>query len=233
MIEMHHVSKTYPSHISALSDVTLEILSGEFAFIAGPSGSGKSTLLRILFCAERPTNGDVVVHGMHVTQPSFKKIYQLRRSMGIVFQDFKLLKDRTVNENVAFALEVTGHPRKEAKNKASEILQRVGLEAREQDTILALSAGEQQRVAIARALVHSPPLILADEPTGNLDARSTLEVMEIFIDLHQKGTTVVFATQLTGLVKRYPYRVIQILNGHILNGKKVESSRVEEAKAEQ
>jgi len=233
MIEMHHVFKTYPSQISALSDATIEVLSGEFAFIAGPSGSGKSTLLRILFCAERPTSGEVVVHGMHITQPGFKKIYQLRRNMGIVSQDFKLLRDRTVNENVAFALEVTGHPRGEAKDKASEILRRVGLEAREQDTILALSAGEQQRVAIARALVNSPPLVLADEPTGNLDAKTTLEVMEIFTDLHQKGTTIVFATQFTGLVKRYPYRVIQILNGHILNGKRVESSRVEGMEGEQ
>jgi cell division transport system ATP-binding protein len=213
MIEMHHVSKTYPSQISALSDITLEILLGEFIFIAGPSGSGKSTLLRILFCAERPTSGEVIVHGMHITQPGFKKIYQLRRTMGIVSQDFKLLRDRTVNENIAFALEVTGHTRKEAKNKASDMLRRVGLEEREEDPILALSAGEQQRVAIARALVNSPPLILADEATGNLDAKMTLEVMGIFTDLHQKGTTIVFATQYTGLIKRYPYRVIQILNG--------------------
>jgi cell division transport system ATP-binding protein len=226
MIEMHHVSKTYPSQISALSDITLEILLGEFIFIAGPSGSGKSTLLRILFCAERPTSGEVIVHGMHITQPGFKKIYQLRRTMGIVSQDFKLLRDRTVNENIAFALEVTGHTRKEAKNKASDMLRRVGLEEREEDPILALSAGEQQRVAIARALVNSPPLILADEPTGNLDAKMTLEVMGIFTDLHQKGTTIVFATQYTGLIKRYPYRVIQILNG-----KKVDINKGREVKA--
>src|SRR4030043_2144079 len=220
MIEMHHVFKTYPSQISALSDITLEIFPGEFTFIAGPSGSGKSTLVRILFCAEKPTSGEVVVDGMHITQPGFKKIYQLRKKMGIVFKDFKLLKDRTVNENVAFALEVTGHTQEEAKWKASEILRRVGLEEREGDSILALSAGEQQRVAIARALVNSPPLILADEPTGNLDARRTLDIMEIFTVLHQSGTTIVFATQFTGLVKRFPYRVIQILDGHILDGRK-------------
>ncbi len=233
MIDMHHVFKTYPSQISALSDVTLEILPGEFTFIAGPSGSGKSTLLRVLFCAERPTSGEVVVQGMHITQPGFKKISQLRRTMGIVFQDFKLLRDRTVNENVAFALEITGHSRKEAKNKASEMLRRVGLEEREEDPILALSAGEQQRVAIARALVNSPPLLLADEPTGNLDARMTLDVMGIFTDLHQKGTTILFATQFTGLVKRYSYRVIQILNGKILNGRKVEDHKIREVKAEE
>jgi cell division transport system ATP-binding protein len=231
MIEMYEIFKTYPSQISALSDINLEILSGEFTFIAGPSGSGKSTLLRILSCAERPTSGEVVVHGMHITQPGFKKIYQLRRTMGIVSQDFKLLKDRTVNENVALALEVTGHTRRESKSKASDMLRRVGLEEREEDSILALSAGEQQRVAIARALVNSPPLILADEPTGNLDARMTLDIMEIFTDLHQSGTTIVFATQFTGLVKRFPYRVIQILNGQILNGKKVDSDKGQEVKA--
>ena len=231
IIEMHHVFKTYPSQISVLSDITLEILSGEFTFIVGPSGSGKSTLLRLLLCAEKPTSGEVVVHGMHITQPGFKKIYQLRRKMGIVSQDFKLLRDRTVNANVAFALEVTGHARKEAKNRASEILRRVGLEDREGDSILSLSAGEKQRVAIARAVVHSPPLLIADEPTGNLDAKMILDVMEIFTDLHQKGTAIVFSTQFTGLVKHYPYRVIQILNGQISDGRRVDIHQEKEVKA--
>jgi cell division transport system ATP-binding protein len=230
-IEMHHVFKTYPSQISALSDVTLEIFPGEFTFIVGPSGSGKSTLLRILFCAEKPTSGEVVVHGMEVTETGFRKIHQLRRTMGIVSQDFKLLRDRTVNENVAFALEVTGHTRTDAKEKASEILSRVGLEEREEDSILALSAGEQQRVAIARAVVSSPPLLLADEPTGNLDAKMTVEVMRIFADLHSKGMTILFATQYTGLIKYFPYRVIQISKGQILNGKQVDVSKAGEAKA--
>jgi cell division transport system ATP-binding protein len=233
MIEMHHVFKTYSSQISALSDVTLEVLPGEFTFVAGPSGSGKSTLLRILLCAERPTSGDVVVQGMNITEPGFKKISQLRRTMGIIFQDFKLLRDRTVNENVAFALEITGHSQREAKHKASKMLRRVGLEEREEESIFALSAGEQQRVAIARALVNSPPLLLADEPTGNLDAKMTLDIMGMFIDLHQNGTTILFATQFTGLVKRYSYRVIQILNGQILNGKKAEDHKVREVKTEE
>jgi cell division transport system ATP-binding protein len=221
IIEMHHVFKTYPSQLSALSDITLEIFPGEFTFITGPSGSGKSTLLRILFCAERPTSGEVVVYGMHITHPRFKKIYQLRRAMGIVSQDFKLLRDRTVNENVAFALEVTGHTREEAKGKASEILKRVGLKEREEDSIHALSAGERQRVAIARALVNSPPLVLADEPTGNLDAQTTFEVMEIFRDLYLRGTAIVLATQDKGLIKRYPHRVI-----YLLEGRKVDSDTV-------
>jgi cell division transport system ATP-binding protein len=221
IIEMHHVFKTYPRQISALSDITLEIFPGEFTFIAGSSGSGKSVLLRILFCAEKPTSGEVVVHGIHITQSGFKKIYQLRRRTGIVSPDFKLLRDRSVNENIAFAAEVIGQGRKEAEEKASEMLRRVGLENRENDPILALSAGEQQRVAIARALVNSPPLILADEPTGNLDAQTTFDVMEIFRDLHRKGTTIVLATQDTGLIRHYPNRVIPLLDG-----KKVESDAV-------
>jgi cell division transport system ATP-binding protein len=231
MIEMVHVFKTYPSQISALSDITFEISSGEFTFVSGPSGSGKSTLLRILCCAEKPTSGEVVIDGMKITQPGFKKIHQLRRRMGIVSQDFKLLRDRTVRGNVAFALEVTGHHRKEAKSKASEMLRRIGLEEREEDPILALSAGEQQRVAIARALVNSPSLILADEPTGNLDAKTTLEIMGILSDLNHQGTTILFATQFTGLVKRFPFRVIQILNGQILNGKKEAVDEVREVRA--
>jgi cell division transport system ATP-binding protein len=230
IIEMYHVSKTYPSQMSVLSDISLEISSGEFTFIAGPSGSGKSTLLRILCGAEKPTSGEVVVEGMQITQPGFKKIRQLRRSMGIVSQDFKLLRDRTVSENVAFALEVTGHTRREAKGKASDMLRRIGLEEREEDPILVLSAGEQQRVAIARALVNSPSLILADEPTGNLDAKMTLEVMGIFSDLNRQGTTILFATQFTGLIKRFPFRVIQILNGRVSNGKKGVVNEVQEVK---
>src|SRR4030043_2217415 len=213
IIEMHHVFKTYPSQISALSDITLEIFPGEFTFIAGSSGSGKSVLLRMFFCAEKPTSGEVVVHGMHITQPGFKKIYQLRRKTGIVSPDFKLLRDRTVNENVAFASKVIGQGKKEAEEKASEMLRRVGLENRGNDPILALSAGEQQRVAIARALVNLPPLILADEPTGNLDAQPTFDVMEVFRDLHLRGTTIVLATQDTGLIRHYPHRVIPLLDG--------------------
>lgn len=213
MIRMAHVFKTYPNQISALSDITLEILPGEFTFIAGPSGSGKSTLLRILFCAERPTSGEVIVNGTLITHPGFRKIYQLRRTVGFVSQDFKLLQDRTVRENIGFALEVTGHFRKEVKRKVSEILQRVGLHEREGDSVLTLSAGEQQRVVIARALINDPPLLLADGPTGSLDAQMTIDVMRIFTDLHATGTTVVFATHDMDLIQRYPYRVIQFSDG--------------------
>lgn len=227
-IEMNHVFKTYRSQISALSDITLDILSGEFTFITGPSGSGKSTLLRILCGAEKPTGGEVVIDGIEITRSGFKKIHQLRRKMGIVSQDFKLLRDRTVKENVALVLEVTGHTTRESRNKASDMLTRVGLEKREADPILALSAGEQQRVALARALVNSPSLILADEPTGNLDAQMTLQVMGIFSDLNCQGATILFATQFTGLVKRFPFRIVPILNGKILNEKKGADNEVRE-----
>ncbi len=218
---MHHVFKTYPNQISALSDITLEIFSGEFVFIAGPSGCGKSVLLRIIFCAERPTKGEVVVCGLHVTQPGFKKIHYLRKMMGIISPEFKLLRDRSVVDNLTIALEVTGYDPKESKRKALEILDRVGLKKREGDSIIALSAGEQQRVAIARALVNAPSLILADEPTGNLDAQTTFDVMEIFRDLHLRGSTVVLATQDMDLLRRYPHRVI-----YLMDGKKADSMRI-------
>ena len=228
MIHMSHVFKTYPSQIAALTDISLDILPGEFAFIHGTSSSGRTTLLRILFGAEKPTRGEVIVNGMNITEKGFHKIYQLRRMMGIVFQDFKLLRDRTVKENIAFALEVTGHGGEEVKERVSEVLGRVGLQERERDPILALSAGEQQRVAIARALINDPPLLLADEPTGNLDAQMTTDVMRIFTDLHHKGTTIVFATHDTDLIKRYPYRVIYLSGGEKVDVKTDEEVRTGE-----
>jgi cell division transport system ATP-binding protein len=226
MIQMSHVYKIYPSQISALSDMTLEISPGEFIFICGPNGSGKTTLLRILFGAEKPNSGEVVVNGMNITEKGFNKIYALRRTMGIVFQDFKLLRDRTVSENIFFALEVTGCSRKEAKYKVSEILGRVGLQEREKDSVFTLSAGEQQRVAIARALINDPPLLLADEPTGDLDARMTMDVMGMFKDIHLKGTTVVLATHDIDLIQHYSYRIILIKGG-----KRVDVLKDEEVKA--
>ncbi len=213
MIQMVHVYKTYPSQIAALTDISLEIFPGQFTFVTGPSGSGKTTLLHILFCSERPTSGRVIVNGIDVTQKGFKKVHQLRRTTGMVFQDFKLLRDRTVGENVAFALEVTGHPPAEIQRRVLEILKWAGLLGREGDSILTLSAGEKQRVAIARAVVNNPSLILADEPTGNLDDQMAGDVMKLFMALHRQGTTVVFATQNRDLIQRYPYPVVQLLKG--------------------
>jgi len=213
MIRMTQVSKTYPSQIAALTDISLEISPGQFTFISGPSGSGKTTLLHILFCSERPTSGQVIVNGIDVTQKGFKKIHQLRRSIGMAFQDFRLLRDRTVGENIAFALEVTGHPPTEIRRRVLEILKWVGLLGRERDSVLTLSAGEKQRVAIARAVVNNPSILLADEPTGNLDDQMTGDVMKLFMALHRQGTTIVFATQSRDLIQHYPYPVIQLLKG--------------------
>jgi len=224
---MTHVYKDFPNNICALSDITLEVSSGEFVYVAGPNGSGKTTLLRILFWAERPTSGEVTVNGFRITDKGFNKVYQLRRSMGIVFQDAKLLKDRTASENVAFALEATGQFQKDVKQKVSEALAQVGLQDRRGDPIVGLSAGEQQRVAIARALVNEPQLLLVDEPTGNLDDQITTDVMKILSQLHQKGTTIVFATQNINLTRRYPYRVIRMFAG-----RRVERETMDEPRAE-
>ncbi len=213
MIQMVHVYKTYPSQIAALTDISLEIFPGQFTFVTGPSGSGKTTLLHILFCSERPTSGQVIVNEIDVTEKGFKKVHQLRRTTGMVFQDFKLLRDRTVGENIAFALEVTGHPPAEIQRRVLEILKWAGLLGREGDSILTLSAGEKQRVAIARAVVNNPSLILADEPTGNLDDQMAGDVMKLFMALHRQGTTVVFATQNRDLIQRYPYPVVQLVKG--------------------
>ena len=211
MIQMFSVSKTYPSQITAFSDFYLEVATGEFVFITGPSGSGRSSLLRILFGSEKPSSGEVIVNGIRLTQPGFKKVHQLRKIMGIISPDFKLLKDRNVGDNIGFVLEVMGHPPKAIKEKVSQTLMQMGLQEREKDSILSLSAGEQQRVAIGRALVKDPSLILADEPTSILDDEMTARVMTIFSELHQKGTTIVFATQDTHLIQRYPHRAIPLM----------------------
>ncbi len=227
MIQMTHVSKTYPGQITALSDINLEIPSGEFTFIAGPGGSGKTSFLRLLYGAEKPTHGEINVNGIRLTPRGFSKIYRLRRMTGIVCRELKLLQDRTVRGNVAFPLEVTGRGGKEAKRKVSEILTRLKLQEREKDLIAARSAGEQQRVAIARALVNAPPLLLVDEPTQNLDASTTNDVMEILKDLHSRGTSILFATRDTDLIQRYAYPAVHLLSGRRVDEKMPDPPRAE------
>jgi cell division transport system ATP-binding protein len=216
MIQLFHVHKQYPGEAPALVDVSLGIEKGEFVFLTGPSGAGKSTLMRLVFCAEAATSGQLLVFGRNVAKVKPSQVPYLRRSIGVVFQDFKLLPDRTVAENVAFPLEVRGlHPR-EVKRKVSAILGSVGLGLKAGKFPLSLSGGEQQRVAVARALVGDPALLLADEPTGNLDPERTLEVMDLLHAANARGTTVLVATHDRSLLERYKKRVVALERGRVL-----------------
>ena len=226
MIQFFHVSKVYPGTIHALTDVTLEVNEGEFVFLTGPSGAGKTTLLKLIFCDERPTRGDILVNGMNVCRMRASQIPYLRRNIGIVFQDFKLLKDLSVFQNVAFALEVTGIRGKEMKRRTWKTLRMVGLLDKMDETPLKLSGGEQQRVAIARALVNNPPILLADEPTGNLDPEVTLDIINLMNNFNASGTTIVVATHNTDLVRKYRKRVIQLLRGRTVDQTHSERSMV-------
>jgi cell division transport system ATP-binding protein len=194
VIQLFHVYKSYAADVQALVDVSLEIDKGEFVFLTGPSGAGKSTLLRLIFCAERPTRGQLLVGGRNVARLAASAVPYLRRSIGVVFQDFKLLPRRTVEENVAVALEVVGAPRRLVRQKTWAILKQVGLAHKLHQYPPRLSGGEQQRVAIARALVNEPQILLADEPTGNLDAERSREIMELLEAASSRGTTIVVAT---------------------------------------
>ena len=227
MIHAMDVSMTYPGEIVVLRNINFKISPGEFVFIHGTSGTGRTTLLRILIGAEKPTRGEVVINGMKITEKGFNKIHELRKTLGIISQDFKLLRDRTVSENVAFPLEVAGHGRKEVQKRVSRVLVEVGIEDREGHPIHLLSAGEQQRVGIARAIIHDPDLLLADEPTGNLDAQRADDMMRIFTSLHEKRTTIVFATRNKEIIEHYPHRVISIPGESGIDGSRVDTTRSE------
>ena len=210
---MIHVHKTYPSQIAALNDINLEISPGQFTFIAGPSGSGKTTLLHILFCSERPTSGQMIVNGIDITQKGFKKIHQFRRTIGMVFQDFKLLRDRTVWENIAFALEVDRPSKKRNPDKGIGDAE-MGRPPWQRTRFGSHPLRRRKTAGGHRpGRLNNPTLILADEPTGNLDDQMAIDVMKLFMALHRQGTTVLFATQNKDLIQRYPYPVIQILKG--------------------
>jgi len=216
MIQLFHVYKEY-SDGPALSDVSIHVRKAEFVFLTGPSGAGKSTLLKLIFCAEPATSGQLLVFGKNVAKISAGAVPYLRRNIGVVFQDFKLLAERTVAENVAFPLEVRGLHQREVKRKVAFILRSVGLEHKQLKFPLALSGGEQQRVAVARALVNDPALLLADEPTGNLDPDRTLEVMDLLEGANARGTTVVVATHDRSLLARYKKRIIALDQGRMIS----------------
>ncbi|MBI3180171.1 MAG: cell division ATP-binding protein FtsE [Deltaproteobacteria bacterium] len=217
MIQLFHVYKSYGGDTHALVDVTLDIDKGGFVFLTGPSGAGKSTLLRLVFCAESPTRGQILVNGRNVGRLSASAIPELRRSVGVVFQDFKLLNRRSVEDNVAIALEVLDVPRREIKRRTYMMLKQVGLAHKLQQLPPRLSGGEQQRVAIARALVNDPLLLLADEPTGNLDPDRSQEIMRLLEEANARGTTVVVATHDRALIERSGRRVLALDAGRLVS----------------
>ena len=216
MIRFTHVTKEYARLGHALNDVTFRVNKGEFAFLTGPSGAGKSTILKLILLEERATSGEVVVNNTAASEMGRRDVAMLRRKLGVVFQDFRLLEDRTAEENVAFALEVTGAPRDTIAPRVSRLLTQVGLAAKGTSYPRELSGGEQQRVAIARALVHDPMLLIADEPTGNLDERATRGIFQLLRDINGSGTAVLMATHNLELVRRHEFRVIELNRGQLV-----------------
>lgn len=216
MIELRNVSVDYPNHVTALSDINLCVGKGEFVFIVGQTGAGKSTLLKLLYREERATTGTVLVAGQNLNQISARDIPLFRRKLGIVFQDFGLLPNKTVYENVAFALRVTGAGRHEMRAKVPKALEMVSMCHRPDSFPHQLSGGEQQRVAIARALVNNPPLLIADEPTGNLDPVTSMGIMQLLEHINQRGTTVLVATHDSAVVDQLQRRVLAFSQGRII-----------------
>lgn len=216
MLEMIDVSKIYPGGSVALQDINVHIEQGEFVFIVGPSGAGKSTFFKMLFREVLPSSGKVIVNGHDLVKMTDKEIPYFRRQLGIVFQDYRLLPDRTVYDNVAFAMQVIETPYRKIKRRVNDVLDLVGLRKRAHAYPTELSGGEQQRIAIARAIVNDPILLIADEPTGNLDPETSWEIMDIFREVNKSGTTIVMATHDREIVDEMEKRVIAIEHGHIV-----------------
>ena len=215
MIQLFHVSKNFGGNV-ALKDISLRIRKGEYMFITGPSGAGKTTLLRLLFGAERPTEGQILIDRINLNRISRLNLDLLRRRIGFVFQDFKLLPRKTVFQNVAIALEVIGERSSLVRKKTHQMLRAVGLSKREEAYPLQLSGGEQQRVAIARAVVNNPLILLADEPTGNLDPDITRDIMILFRSINLRGTTVVIATHSRELMRDTDQRIVNLSEGKLV-----------------
>ncbi len=218
MIQFFNVYKTYPGNIIALADISFKVEQGEFVFVTGPSGAGKTTLLKLIIRAESPDQGEIVVNKKNVARMKPSLIPALRREIGFIFQDFKLLHNMSVYDNLALVLRHLGHPKHDIPRRIKHALHVVGLEDWVfGQTPLKLSGGEQQRVAIARALVNTPPIILADEPTGNLDPDLTVEIIDLLLKINQRGTTVVVATHDPNLVGRYGKRAITLNKGRLVS----------------
>ena len=220
MITLDHVSKTYESGTPALNDVSIHIEKGECVFIVGDSGSGKSTLIRLLLRELVPTSGTITVNDVNIGKLRHRQIPKYRRNIGVVFQDFRLLKDRNVYENVAFAQRVVQRSSKEIKKNVPVILSAVGLAGKYKARPKQLAGGEQQRVALARALVNEPPILLADEPTGNLDPRNTIEIMKLLEEINERGTTVLVVTHNREIVNAMKKRVITMNKGVVVSDEK-------------
>ena len=220
MLIMNDVSKVYPGGSVALQDVNVHIEPGEFVFVVGPSGAGKSTFIKMLFREVLPTTGSIFVNGMDILALSPKEIPFMRRQLGIIFQDYRLLPDRTVFENVAFAMQVIEAPHRKIRRQVNNVLDLVGLRHRSNAYPNELSGGEQQRIAIARAIVNDPVFVIADEPTGNLDPETCWDIMEIFKEINSAGTTIVMATHDKDVVDAMGKRVIAIEQGRIVRDEK-------------
>jgi len=216
MIEMHDVWKTYPNGAVALQGVSVRIDKGEFVYVVGPSGAGKSTFIKLMYREERPSQGSIFVNGFNIERLKERKIPLLRRQIGVVFQDFKLLPTLTVSENIAFALEVIEAPKKKIKQRTAEVLELVGLSEKAAALPSELSGGQQQRVSIARALINNPAVIIADEPTGNLDPETSWDIMNLFEEINRRGTTIVMATHNKEIVNTMKKRVLAVEGGQIV-----------------
>jgi len=215
MIQFHHVGKVFPPDSAALIDITLAIDKGEFVFLSGPSGAGKTTLLKLLFRDEEPSEGQILLNGQNIGRLNSRGVARLRRQIGLVFQEFKLLPRLSAMENVSLAAEVIGISRRESQTRAFRLLGELGLEKKYDARPAALSGGEQQRVAIARALINDPALVVADEPTGNLDPEIADEIMRLFLKIRERGTTLIIASHDLELIKRYGTRIIFLRDGRL------------------
>ncbi|KZZ84951.1 MULTISPECIES: cell division ATP-binding protein FtsE [Bacillaceae] len=216
MIEMEKIYKTYPNGVVAINGIDVKINQGEFVYVVGPSGAGKSTFIKMMYREEKPSSGKIVINGVNLGKLKESKVPYLRRSIGVVFQDFKLLPRLTVYENVAFAMEVIGESNKNIKKRVMEVLDLVQLKHKARSFPDELSGGEQQRISLARSIVNNPGVVIADEPTGNLDPDTSWEIMNVFEEINNRGTTVVMATHNREIVNTMKKRVIAVEDGKIV-----------------